>query len=113
MKPAVDIKLKLSSDKIKWKDLSEFMIGLEVFNNSDELIYFDISVSELLVNSKRSFAWDITVQNGTIMNHRILPGNSKLIQWPLGNALFDHKGKYNLEFHIGDIVRKKEIIVSE
>jgi hypothetical protein len=84
---------------------------LKITNSSAEDIFPDISKAELFVNSEKSIAWDLTVQNGTIVNLKVLPKQSETIQWPLGEALFETSGIYELELIWGSFVQKQKVIV--
>ncbi|MDY8138085.1 hypothetical protein [Aquimarina sp. 2201CG5-10] len=107
------IKLVISSDRISKRDLNTFKIGLEIHNTSNGVNYFDISQTELFVNDIRSFAWDLTVQNGTIINLKILPKRFETVQWLMGEALFSEEGKYLLRLELKNKTLLQNVIVFE
>ena len=76
----IHIKLLLSSHTIKLTDASEFMAGLEIKNTGSEELNFDISKTELWVNGERNIAWDLAVQNGTLINLRIPAFSSEKVK---------------------------------
>lgn len=109
----LNIELLVSTNNVKLSKVADFKVGLNLINESDNLVPFNISETELYINNKKSIAWDLTVQNGTIINLKIQPGKSKTVQWPLGNALFEESGKYKLELRSGNIVKVQEVTVTE
>jgi hypothetical protein len=109
----LNIELLVSSNALKLNEAADFKIGLNLTNESENPVHFDVSETELYVNFERSIAWDLAVQNGTIINLKIQPRKSKTVQWPLGNALFEETGKYKLELRKGDFAKAQEVIVSE
>lgn len=111
MDKTTDIELLVSSNNLKAEDIPIFKIGVKITNYLSHEIPFDLSESELFVNARRSFAWDLTVQNGTIVNLRIPATQSKTIMWPLGEALFETAGNYELRFIWKSIVQKQRVIV--
>jgi hypothetical protein len=107
------IELLVSSELLKSSEVADFEVGLNLTNEIDSPVHFDIAETELYVNDTRNIAWDLAVQNGTIVNLRISPRKSKTVRWPLGNAMFEKPGKYRLELRCGDLVHVKEVTVSE
>ena len=105
------IEFLVSSEEIKLIDIPEFLIGLKITNQGDDLLSFDISKSELFVNDESSIAWDLAVQNGTIVNLKIKPHRSETIQWDLGDALFETPGTYDLKLVWEDFVQRQTITV--
>lgn len=110
---SLNIKLLVSSDILKLSEVADFKIGLNVTNESDNPVYFNISETELYVNDKKNIAWDLAVQNGTIINLKVQPGKSKTVQWPLGDALFEQTGNIRVELRWKETVQRKEITVSK
>lgn len=107
-----EIELIISSAEISMEKLNRFTAGLKVHNNSDKELFFDVSETTLLVNGQRCFAWDLAVQNGTIINFSVLPHSEKQVKWPLGKSLFNSPGKYNLELHWQEITKSFDVTVS-
>lgn len=112
MNNSAEITLVISKKSIRLIDLEHFKVGISISNIGDNEIYFDISQTELSVNTERSIAWDLAVQNGTIINFTLQPHESKTVEWPLGKALFSTPGKYMLEFRWQEVVRTCEVTVS-
>jgi len=113
MNNSAEITLVISKKSVRLIDLEYFKVGISVSNIGDNEIYFDISQTELTVNSVRSIAWDLAVQNGTIINFTLHPHESKSVEWPLGKAFFSAPGKYMLELRWQEVVRTCEVTVSE
>lgn len=109
----LNIELLVSFDTLKLSEAADFEIGLNLTNKSDSPVPFEIAKTELYVNNTKSIAWDLAVQNGTIVNLKIPPRKSKTVQWPLGDAMFEKPGKYRLELRCGDLVQVKEVAVSK
>ena len=95
----INIELAVSSDKLWLKDTPKFKVGVKINNQSSRKLNFDISQTELWVNGEKNAAWDLAVQNGTLINLQIPANSDKHVQWPLGNALFRTTGNYALELH--------------
>lgn len=109
----INIELILSSGKIKLKEVSQFNVGVKISNSASRKLGFDISETELWVNDEKSIAWDLAVQNGTLVN-LVIPANaSEKIMWKLGDALFQNAGNYKLDFRWNDTSQVKEVVVFE
>jgi hypothetical protein len=67
----LNIELLVSSNALKLNEVADFKVGLNLTNESDSPVHFDMSKTELYVNSRKSIAWDLAVQNGTIINLKI------------------------------------------
>src|SRR5688572_24696965 len=102
----IKIELVISSDKIIYSDRASFMIGLKITNNNAKAESFDVSKTKLFVNDIESIAWNLCTQNGTIINLSIPPKNTKMIQWPLGIALFETTGEYHFKLKWGPFVQE-------
>ncbi|MGC9354333.1 MAG: hypothetical protein ACP5D9_10870 [Mariniphaga sp.] len=107
------IELLLSRDTLNLSEVADFEVGLNLINESDSPVHFDIAETELYVNDTKNIAWDLAVQNGTIVNLKVPPRKSKTVQWPLGDAMFEKPGKYRLQLRCGDLVQVKEVTVSK
>lgn len=101
MNASITIELMISPDKFHLSEIPQFQIGIKVSNSHLQEIGFDFAETVLLVNQKRSIAWDLAVQNGTIVNTKIPPLGNKTLQWALGEALFETPGTYKLELIAG------------
>ncbi|QGY47052.1 hypothetical protein GM418_26330 [Maribellus comscasis] len=113
MNDKIHIDLLVNSERVKLDQLSEFKVGLKISCDGEESIPFDISDTKLFVNNEQCVVWDLTVQNGTITNLKILCGKPARIEWPLGKGLFSSSGNYRLKLKWFDLVREKEIVVEE
>ncbi|RZS92501.1 hypothetical protein [Aquimarina brevivitae] len=102
MDNGIKIELINNRDKISKSELNTFRIGIIMTNNTNETLTFDISKLQLYVNNKRSFAWDLTVQNGTYLSIKIKSGKSEKVVWPLGEAIFSSTGNYQLALKINN-----------
>lgn len=107
----INIELELSSATILLKDISQFNVGLKIYNPGSQKLGFDISKTELWVNGKKSIAWDLAVQNGTLINLSIPATDSEVVKWQLGNALFPISGKYKLELRWENKSEVREVTV--
>ena len=107
----INIELVLSSAAVQLKQLDRFRAGLKIKNNSSHKLGFDISKTELWVNDVKNIAWDLTVQNGTLINLNIPAHSSRQVQWPLGEALFPASGSYRLNLRWGIISQTKDVVV--
>lgn len=107
----INIELILTSARVRLKQLGDFSAGMKIKNNSSHDLGFDVSKTELLVNDKKNIAWDLAVQNGTLINLIIPATTSKEVKWPLGNALFPVSGKYKLELKWKNTSQIREVTV--
>jgi hypothetical protein len=107
----IDIELVISSATVQLNQLDHFSAGLKIKNNSSYKLGFDISKTELWVNGKKSIAWDLAVQNGTLINLSIPATDSEIVKWQLGNALFPISGKYKLELRWENTSQAREVTV--
>lgn len=109
----IKIELAITSDKINFNDVSNFRIGLKITNNNDKIEFFDVSKTNLFVNTIKSISWDLCTHNGTIINLSIPPKKSKTVQWPLGEALFTSTGEYHLKLVSGSFIQITKVTVVE
>ncbi|MGQ1785080.1 MULTISPECIES: NDR1/HIN1-like protein [unclassified Saccharicrinis] len=91
------VNLLTSSEKVPFDRLGDFEIGVSVYNPTSQTLHFDISETSLFINGNKSVAWDLAVQNGTIINFSVPSHQTKTVQWPLGKALFSEKGASELK----------------
>lgn len=107
------IELLVSSNHLKPEDISKFEIGVKITNNQSHSIPVDLSEFELYVNSERNIAWDLTVNNGTLLNIKISPGMFETLFWPIGEAMFQFPGIYELKLVKGNAVLKQMVYITE
>lgn len=113
MNEKINIELIQSSKKIRLKDTPQFSVGVKISNTGSQKLGFTISETELWVNGKKNVAWDLAVQNGTLINLQIPAHSGKIVQWPLGEALFQKGGNYTLELRWRNIAKTGEVLVYE
>lgn len=111
MEKKLKIEFLVSSTRIGFKEIPEFTLGLKIINEGPDLLPVDISKTTLYVNSERCLAWDLTVQNGTIVNLEIPPHQSEIIRWPMGEALFETSGIYELRLVWEEFSQKQKVVV--
>lgn len=106
------IELLVSPNSLTIADLADFWVGVKLTNSSGEPIPFDVSQLALFVNGERSIAWDFAVQNGTAINLKIGPHHSEFLRWPLGEALFEAAGTYELKLECESFSAKQTVTIS-
>ncbi len=108
-----EIELKISSSRFGLSEIPNLKIGIKITNRWKEVLQVNLSGLALYVNSVRSVAWDLAMQNGTLGNLRLAPGQPEIVQWELGEALFESAGKYQLDlYNKGQLVGKQEIEIT-
>ncbi len=105
------IELVVEPKEFQLSEIAEFAVGMKITNPSDRWIDVDISKSVLWVNSERSIAWDLAVQNGTLVNLKIAPHKSETISWQMGDAFFENAGTYELKLVWGTFSAKEQVFV--
>ena len=109
-----NIELIISSAAVGLTDISNFEIGIKITSRSRENLPVDLSRLTLRVNSVRSVAWDLAMQNGTLINLRLASGQTETLQWKMGEALFESAGTYELDlFNEEKLVAKHEITITK
>jgi len=111
MEKNLNIEFLVSSTRIGFKEIPEFTLGLKITNEGPDLLPVDISKTTVYVNSERCLAWDLAVQNGTIVNLKVAPHKSEIIRWPMGEALFETSGTYELQLVWETFSQKQQVIV--
>lgn len=107
------IELITSSASVSLTDISNFEIGVKITGSSRENLPVDLSGLTLHVNAVRSVAWDLAMQNGTLGNLRLAPGQTEIVLWNMGPALFESAGTYELHlFNKDELVAKREIRIT-
>lgn len=113
MNKSTVIELLVSTNNLKPEEIPKFEIGVKITNNLSHAIPFNLSDSSLYVNSERNIAWDLTVNNGSLMNIKISPGKNETIFWPIGEALFESPGIYELKLVWETDIQKQMVYISE
>ena len=106
------IELLVIPNSLAMAELAEFWVGVKLTNPSDEPIPFEVSQLALFVNGERSIPWDLAVQNGTAINLKIGPHHSEFLRWPLGEALFEAAGTYELKLECESFSAKQTVTIS-
>jgi len=109
----INIELVVSSKTIHLNEVNQYNVGLKILNTNSQKAKFNISKTELWVNGEKNIAWDLAVQNGTLVNLVIPASASEKIMWKLGDALFPKAGNYKLDLRWKDTSQIKEVIVSD
>ncbi|WP_299441117.1 hypothetical protein [uncultured Aquimarina sp.] len=105
------VELVTSPETISLQDLSTFKIGLLIINKTNKPIHFDVSKTKLFVDDRRSFSWDLAVQNGAIINLKVNSKKTEIVDWPLGKALFSEEGTYVLRLEWKESIQNKTIVI--
>lgn len=113
MKKTSAIELLVSTNNLNPEDIPAFELGVKITNHQSKSIPFDLSDSMLYVNSEPNIVWDLTVNNGTLMNIKIPRGKSETIFWPIGEALFQSPGIYELKLVCGNEILKQVVYIAE
>lgn len=106
----VEAELLISSKKIRLSELPDLEIGVKITNRSHEYLPVNFSRLALFVDSTRSVAWDLTMQNGTIINLKLAPGKSETIQWKMGESIFESAGRFQLVLSDDGKISSKQLI---
>jgi hypothetical protein len=111
MNPGLEIKLVAQPTKLSLADRPAFKIGLEANNRGSAPIDPQLHDAVLTANGERSYAWDLAIQNGARDESwtKLPPGKSISISWPLGEALFEKPGTYELVLTHG--AQKSSVVV--
>lgn len=110
MTEGLNIALLVSTTCIELSNLNKFSIGIEIKNTGSEPVVFDLSKTQLNIDGRPSFSWNLSVQNGTGTQPRIPAGQTFTISWPLGEALFEDEGTFSLELMYGDVRLDQKLI---
>ena len=106
----IETELVISSQQIWLSKLPDLEIGVKITNYSHEHLPVNFSLLALFVDSKRSIAWDLAMQNGTLINLKLAPGQSETIQWKMGESIFESAGKFELALSYEEKISSKQII---
>jgi hypothetical protein len=98
MTPTLEIQLIAEPEKLAMANRAAFKIGFHAVNRGAAPIDPQLHEAVLTANGQRVFAWDLAIQNGTRDDSwtRLQPGQSIDIDWPLGDAIFEKPGRYQL-----------------
>jgi hypothetical protein len=99
-----DIKLLVVPNRISMSERASFQAGVEAVNLSDASIDPQLSAATLLIDGRRSEAWDHALQKSPadLPWRKLSPTQRLSIWWPIGNALFESPGRYQLVLKLGE-----------
>ncbi|HWO19886.1 MAG TPA: hypothetical protein VNO30_13965 [Kofleriaceae bacterium] len=99
-----DIKLLVVPSRLSMSERTRFQAGVEATNHGAATIDPQLSTATLTIDGHRSQAWDHAVQKSPTDPpwRRLSPAQRVSIWWPIGNALFDGPGRYQLVLKLGD-----------
>jgi hypothetical protein len=103
MNPTLEIKLVAEPAKLAFADRASFKVGFEAKNLGAAAIDPKLYDAVLTANGQRVYAWDLAIQNGPrdASWTRLEPGKSIAMSWPLGEAMFEQPGTYELVLALG------------
>jgi hypothetical protein len=103
MNPSLEIKLVVEPAKLALADRASFQIGFEAVNRGSAPIDPQLHDAVLTANGSRVYAWDLAIQNGIHDESwtQLPPGKSVAMSWPLGDAIFEKPGTYDLVLALG------------
>ena len=114
MVTSLDIKLLVVPERLSMSQRKTFQAGLEAINRSGAAIDPDLSSATLMVDGRRSTAWDSAVQHAPqdAPWRKVSPDQRLSIWWSLGDRLFDGPGRYQLVLKLGDHESVAEVEVT-
>jgi len=91
-----------------------FQAGLEAINRSGAPIDPDLASATLMVDGRRSTAWDSAIQHAPqdAPWRKVSPDQRLSIWWTLGERLFESPGRYQLVLKVGDRESVAEVEVT-
>ncbi len=98
MKSPIEIRLLAHPARLSMSERDRFRVGLVATNTSDSALDPHLFAARLLVNGTPSPAFDLATGNTMPAKWDLLPAGdtTPLIEWPLGEALFEEPGEYEL-----------------
>lgn len=101
--PMLDIKLVAAPAKLAFAERASFKVGFEAVNRGAAAVDPKLYDAVLTANGERVYAWDLAIQNGPrdASWTQLPPGKSTAMSWPLGEAMFEQPGKYQLVLTLG------------
>jgi hypothetical protein len=103
MNPALEIKLVAEPTTLAMADRASFQVGFEAQNRGAAAIDPQLHDAVLTANGARVYAWDLAIQNGArdASWTQLPPGQAIAMAWPLGEAMFEQPGTYELVLTLG------------
>ena len=114
MSSNLTLKLLASPTQLSMKDRPKFKVGLVVENRGSAAVDPQLSNATLTVNKQHAYAWDLAIQNGPrdASWRNLAPSKSISIEWPLGEALFEKPGDYQLVLTLGGLQDTAQVKVT-
>ena len=99
-----DIKLLVIPNRISMSERASFQAGVEAVNRSAATIDPKLSAATLMIDGRRSEAWDHALQSSPadLPWRKLSPTQRLSIWWSIGNALFESPGRYQLVLKLGE-----------
>ncbi len=103
MNPTLEIKLVAEPTTLAMADRASFKVGFEATNRGAAAVDPQLHDAVLTANGARVYAWDLAIQNGPrdASWTGLPPGQSIAMSWPLGEAMFEQPGTYELVLTLG------------
>lgn len=99
MSGPIEIHLLARPTRLAMAERDRFSVGLTATNRSQDALDPGVYGARLFVDGERSPAFDLALGNGAIpAGWQLLPAGetTPVLQWPLGEALFEAPGEYEL-----------------
>lgn len=99
-----DIKLLVVPSRLSMRERANFQAGVEAVNRGATAIDPQLSETTLTIDGRRSEAWDNALQScpDDTPWRQLSPAQCLSIWWPIGNALFEGPGRYQLVLKLGE-----------
>ena len=109
-----DLKLLVTPSRLSMSDRAMFQAGVEAVNLGETTIDPQLSEATLMIDGRRSPAWDNIVQSAPPNSpwRYLSPAQRLSIWWPLGGSLFDGPGRYQLVLKLGEFESVAEVEVT-
>lgn len=108
-----DLKLLVVPHRLSMSDRANFQAGVEAINLGESTIDPQLSEATLMIDGRRSKAWDDILQAAPANPpwRYLAPSQRLSIWWPLGDTLFDGPGRYELVLKLGEYESIAEVEV--
>jgi hypothetical protein len=99
MSVPIEIHLLAHPKRLAMAERDRFRVGLTATNRSQDALDPQLYGTRLFVDGEPSPAFDLAIGNGVMPAawDLLAPGDSTpVVEWPLGEALFERPGEYQL-----------------
>ena len=99
MSGPIEIHLLAHPTRLTMAEREQFRVGLTATNRSQDALDPLLYDARLLVDGEPSPAFDLAIGNGVMPAkwERLAAGDTTpIVEWPLGEALFEQPGEYEL-----------------